>query len=146
MHVGQGRGFQGNEEVTEDEETPQAHYLVYLCNFAISQWYRINDEDVEVVEEKIVLEDAKNQAYMLHYICCGSEKFIVCYQEDKSLCSYPKTSPMAVTATSTPKSSVTPSATRPPETSERDDSKGLPSKGKDRLTNPELPCQNMGIC
>jgi hypothetical protein len=63
----------------------------------------------------------------------------VCYQEDKSLSSYQKTSPMAVTATSTPKSSATPSATRPPETSERDDSKGLTSKGKDGLMNLELP-------
>ena len=139
MHEGQGGGFQGNEEVTEDKETPQAHYFGYLCNFATSQWYQLDDEDVEEVEEKIVLEDAKDKAYMLHYICCGSEEYNICYQEDKSLCSFPKSSPMAVTATSTPKSSATPSATRPPETSERDDSKGLTRKGKDGLTNREVP-------
>jgi len=91
------------------------------------------------VEEKIVLEDAKDKAYMLHYICYGSEKYNVCYQEDEFLCSSPKISPVAVTSTSTTKSSATPSATRPPETSERFDSKGLTSKGKDGLTNPELP-------
>jgi hypothetical protein len=139
IHEGQGGGFQGNEDGTEDEEAPQAHYFGYLCNFATSQWYQLDDDDVEEVEEKIVLEDAKDKAYMLHYICCGSEEFNACYQEDKSLCSYPKTTPVAVTATSTPKSSATPSADRPPETSQKDDSKGLMSKGKDGLTNRELP-------
>ena len=130
MHEGQGGGFQGNKEGTEDEEAPQAHYFGYLCNFATSQWCAIDNEDVEIVEENIVLEDAKYKAYMLHYICCGSEVYNACYQEDKSLCSYPKKSAMAVPATSTPKSSATPSATRPPETSERDDLKGLTGNGK----------------
>jgi hypothetical protein len=139
MHEGQGGGFQGNEEGTEDEETPRAHYFGYLCYFATLQWYQIDDDDVEEVEEKIVLEDAKDKAYMLHYKCCDSEEFNMCYQEDESLCSYPKTSPVAITATSTPKSSATPSATRPSETSERDNSKGLKRKGKVGLTNPELP-------
>ncbi len=45
---------------------------------------------------------------------------------------------MEVPAISTSKSSATSSATRPPETSERDDSKGLTSKGKDGLTNYQL--------
>ena len=27
MHEGHGGGFQGNEEETEDEEAPQAHYF-----------------------------------------------------------------------------------------------------------------------
>ncbi len=76
---------------------------------------------------------------MLLYICCGSEVYNACYQEDKSLCSYPIKSAMAVPTTSTPKSSATPSATRPPETSEEDDSKGITSKGKDLLMNHELP-------
>ena len=58
MHESQGGGFQGNEEGTEDEEAPQAHYFGYLCNFATSQWCAIDDEDVEIVEENIVLEDA----------------------------------------------------------------------------------------
>lgn len=138
IHEGQGGGFQGNEEGTEDEEASQAHYFGYLCNFATSQWCQIDDEDVEIVEENIVLEDAKDKAYMLHYICCGSEEYNVCYQEDQSLCSYPKKSAMAVPATSTPKSYATPSATRPPETSERDDSKGLTSKGKDLLMISEV--------
>jgi hypothetical protein len=139
MHESQGGGFQGNEEGTEDEEAPQAHYFGYLCNFATLQWCAIDDEDIKIVEENIVLEDAKYKAYMLHYICCGSEVYNACYQEDKSLCSYPQKSAMAVPATSTPKSSATPSATRPPETSERDNSKGLTSKGKDLLMNRELP-------
>ena len=139
IHEGQGGGYQGNEEGTEDEEASQAHYFGYLCNFATSQWCQIDDEDVEIVEENIVLEDAKDKAYMLHYICCGSEEYNVCYQEDQSLCSYPKNSAMAVPATSTPKSYATQSATRPPETSERDDSKGLTSKGKDLLMISELP-------
>ncbi len=138
MHEGQGGGFQGNEDGTEDEEAPQAHYFGYLCNFATSQWYQLDDEDVEEVEEKIVLEDAKDKAYMLHYICCGSEEYNVCYQEDKSLCSYPKKAPIAIPATSTPKSSATPSDDRPPETSQRDDSKGLTNRGKDGVTNREL--------
>ena len=59
--------------------------------------------------------------------------------ENESLCSYPKASPMAVTAISTTKSSATPDATCPPETSERDDSKGLTSKEQDGLRNPEPP-------
>ena len=54
MHEGQGGGFQGNEEGTEDEEAPQAHYFGYLCNFATSQWYQLDDDDVEEVEEMIV--------------------------------------------------------------------------------------------
>ena len=49
-HEGQGGGFQGNKEGTEDEDAPQAHYFGYLCNFATSQWYQIDDE-VEVVED-----------------------------------------------------------------------------------------------
>ena len=80
MHEGQGGGFQGNKEGTEDEEAPQAHYFGYLCNFATSQWCAIDDEDVEIVKENIVLEDAKDKAYMLRYICCGSEEYNVCYQ------------------------------------------------------------------
>jgi hypothetical protein len=139
MHEGQGGGFQGNEDGAEDEEVHQTHYFGYLCNFATSQWYQLDDDDVEEVEEKIVLEDAKDKAYMLHYICCGSEEYNVCYQEDKSLCSYPQKSPMTIPATSTPKSSATPSDDRPPETSQKDDSKGLMNRGKDGLTNRELP-------
>jgi hypothetical protein len=34
MYEGQGGGFQGNEEETEDKEAPQAFYFGYLCNFA----------------------------------------------------------------------------------------------------------------
>jgi hypothetical protein len=139
MHEGQGGGFQGSDEGSEDGEAPQAHYFGYLCNFATSQWYQLDDDKVEEVEEKIVLQDAKDKAYMLHYICCGSEEYNVCYQEDKSLCSYTKKSPVAVTATSTLKSSATPSDDRPPETSEKDDSKGLTNKRKDDLTNPKHP-------
>ena len=93
MHEDQGGGFQGNKEETEDEEAPQAHYFGYLCNFATLQWYQLNDEDVEEVEEKIVFQDAQDKAYMLHYICCGSDEYNVCYQEDKSLCSYTKNLP-----------------------------------------------------
>ncbi len=70
MHEGQGGGCQGNEEETEDKEASQAHYFGYLCNFATLQWYQLDDDNVEEVEEKIVLEDAKDKAYMLHYICC----------------------------------------------------------------------------
>jgi hypothetical protein len=46
---------------------------------------------------------------------------------------------VTVTATSNPKSFATPYAIRPQETSERDDSKGLTSKGKDGLMNCECP-------
>ena len=63
IHEGQGGGYQGNEEGTEDEEASQAHYFGYLCNFATSQWCQINDEDVEIVGESIILEDAKDKAY-----------------------------------------------------------------------------------
>ena len=120
-------------------KNPSSSFFGYLCNFATLQWLQIDDDKVEEVEEKIVLQDAKDKAYMLHYILCGSEEYDVCYQEDKSLCSSPKSSPMAVTASYTPKSSVTPSATRPPETSERNESKGLTSQGKDGLMNREIP-------
>jgi hypothetical protein len=46
---------------------------------------------------------------------------------------------VAVTASSTPKSSVTPSDDRLPETSEKDNSKGLTNKRKDDWMNPKLP-------
>ena len=36
MHEGHGGGFQENEEVTEEEDTPHAHYFGYLSNFATS--------------------------------------------------------------------------------------------------------------
>jgi hypothetical protein len=76
MHEGQGGGFQGNKEGTADKGTPQALYFGYLCSFATSQWYQIDDKDVEEVEEKIVMEDAKVKAYMLQYKCCGSEEYV----------------------------------------------------------------------
>ena len=67
MHEGQGGGFQGNKEGTEDKEAPQAHYFGYLYNFATSQWFQIGDQDVEIVEEKIVFKDAKDKAYCITY-------------------------------------------------------------------------------
>ena len=68
---------------------PQAHYFGYLCNFATLQWYQIDDDDdVDDMEEKIDLE-AKEKAYILHYLCCGSEEYNLWYQEDESLCSCP---------------------------------------------------------
>jgi hypothetical protein len=46
---------------------------------------------------------------------------------------------VALTAASTTKPSVAPATARPPGTSEIDDIKGLKSKQKDCLLNPELP-------
>ena len=89
------------------EEAPQAHYFEYLCNFATSQWYQIDDDDVEEVEEEIVLQAAKDKVYLLHYICCGSEEYNLCYQEDNALCPSPDDTPMEATVTSAPKSSAT---------------------------------------
>ena len=66
-------------------------------------WFKLDDHEVDVVEEETVLEDARDKAYMLHYIHCGSEKYNMCYQEDKSLCSTPKDTPSAITLRSASK-------------------------------------------
>ena len=36
-----------------------------------------------------MLSDVRDKAYMLHYICYGSEEYKMSYQEDKVLCPSP---------------------------------------------------------
>ena len=52
----------------------EAHYYGYLCNFVTSQWCKLEDKDVDDVEENEMFLDVRDKAYMLHYICYGSEE------------------------------------------------------------------------
>jgi hypothetical protein len=63
----------------------EARYYGYLFNFVTSQWYKLDDKDVDDVKENVMLLDVREKAYMLHYICNGSEEYNLCYQADKSL-------------------------------------------------------------
>ena len=91
LHEGYGGGTgvtvvkpKGKKKETE------AHYFGYVCNFATTQWFQLDDKEVEEVEEKDVLKNAQDKAYMLHYVLMGSEEYHQCYQEDISLCPSPK--------------------------------------------------------
>ncbi len=55
----------------ERERKDEAHYYGYLCNFVTSKWYKLDDNDVDDVEENDMLLDVRDKAYMLHYICYG---------------------------------------------------------------------------
>mgnify|MGYP006151958211 FL=1 len=66
--------------------TTEAHYFGYVCNFATTQWFKLDDKEVEEVEEEDVLKNAQDKAYMLHYVLMGSEEYHQCYQEDISFC------------------------------------------------------------
>ena len=66
--------------------TTEAHYFGYVCNFATTQWFKLDDKDIEEVEEEDVLKNAQDKAYMLHYVLMGSEEYLQCYQEDISFC------------------------------------------------------------
>lgn len=54
---------QGNNESESTDVAAQkgAHYYGYLCNFASSQWYKLDDHDVDDVEENEVLADARDK-------------------------------------------------------------------------------------
>ncbi len=52
VHKGQGGCVEqekkkGRKRGKQDE----AHYYGYLCNFVASQWYKLDDKDVEQVDE-----------------------------------------------------------------------------------------------
>ena len=64
----------------------EARYFGYVCNFATTQWFKLDDKEVEEVEEEDVLKNAQDKAYMLHYVLMGSEEYHQCYQEDISFC------------------------------------------------------------
>ena len=59
--------------------------MAIFVNFVSSKWYKLDDNDVDDVEENDMLLDVRDKAYMLHCICYESEEYNVCYQEDKSL-------------------------------------------------------------
>jgi hypothetical protein len=91
LHEGYGGGTgvtvvkpKGKKKETE------AHYFGYVCNFATTQWFKLDDKDVDEVAEEDVLKNAQDKAYMLHYVLMGSEEYHQCYQEDISLCPSPK--------------------------------------------------------
>ena len=88
VHTGQGGCFKEQETKKKGRKRgrkDEAHYYGYLCNFVSSKWYKLDDNDVDDVEENDMLLDVRDKAYMLHYICYGSEEYNLCYQEDKSL-------------------------------------------------------------
>ncbi len=93
LHEGYGGGHQktglkpkGKKKVM----TMEAHYFGYVCNFATTQWFKLDNKDVDEVEEEDVLKNAQYKVYMLHYVLMGSEEYHQCYQEDISLCPSPK--------------------------------------------------------
>ena len=94
------------------------------------------------MEEKNLLEDARDKAYMLHYICYGSEEYNLCYQEDHSLCSSPKVTHMAVTLKSASKRSANAVAVTHPKNRKRGFSSELERKQKDGLIDPKFPEQS----
>ena len=116
-------GKKGKKKGEGDEAALQAHDYGYFYNFVTSQCFKLDDHEVDVVEEEIVLEDDRDQAYMLHYIPRGLEEYNLCYQEDKSLCSSPKDTPLARTLTFALKISAPAAAETLPVASEKDDSK-----------------------
>jgi hypothetical protein len=89
IHNGQGGGVPGKQTKPKGKKKIgelQSHYLAYLCNFATSQWFELNDHEVHEREEEYILEDAKDKAYMLHYIRQESSEALLCHQDDLSLC------------------------------------------------------------
>ena len=86
---------QGNNELENTDVAAQngAHYYGYLCNFASSQWYKLDDHDVDDVEENEVLADARDKVCMLHYVCIGSKEYELCHQIDTSLFPTPEHNP-----------------------------------------------------
>ena len=83
-----------------------------------------------------MLLDVRDKAYMLHYICYGSEEYNLCYQEDKSL--FPS---LKVNHTAILRSGyfATPSNTTHLVTVEIEDSETrLNRKKKDRLIDPPI--------
>ena len=78
---------EGNKELeATDVVAPNgAHYYGYLCNFSSSQWYKLDDHDVDVVEENEVLADARDKVCMLHYVRFGSVEYESCQQMDTLL-------------------------------------------------------------
>ncbi len=93
LHEGYGGGHQKTvvkPKGKKKEMTTEAHYFGYVCNFATTQWFKLDDENVVEVEEDDVLKNAQDKAYMLHYVLMGSEEYLQCYQEDISFCPSPK--------------------------------------------------------
>lgn len=86
---------QGNNELENTDVAAQygAHYYGYLFNFASSQWYKLDDHDVDDVEENEVLADARDKVCMLHYVCLGSKEYELCHQIDTSLFPTPERNP-----------------------------------------------------
>ena len=100
------------------------------------KWYKLDDNDVDDVEENDTLLDVRDKAYMLHYICYGSEEYNLCYQEDKSL--FPSLK-VNHTALSQSENYATPPNTTQQETIEIKDSDTEPDrKLKDRLIDTPL--------
>ena len=93
LHEGYGGGHQKTgvkPKGKKKEMTTEAHYFGYVCNFAMTQWFKLDDKKVVEVEEEDVLKNAQDKAYMLHYVLMGSEEYLQCYQEDISFCPSPK--------------------------------------------------------
>ena len=78
LNKGQGGGFKEQEAKKKGRKRgrkDEAHYYGYLCNFVTSKWYKLDDNNVDDVEENDMLLDVRDKAYMLHYICYGSVQF-----------------------------------------------------------------------
>ena len=119
VHEGQGGGSQ-------EQEGLQAHYFGYVCNFATTQWFQLDDKEIKEVEEEEVLKISQDKAYMLHYVHMGSEEYHLCYQEDLSFCHSPEVS-----------------STSPPNVIPTDKTIGETSTSKDMTTRKETIALNV---
>jgi hypothetical protein len=87
LHEGEGGGHEKTEVKPKNKKgKTMAHYFGYVCNFATTQWFKLDDKEVEEVEVEDVLKNSQDKAYMLHYVLMGSEEYHQCYQEDTSFC------------------------------------------------------------
>ncbi len=91
IHEGHGGGYQKTEEKPKGKKKRHQKLIFgYVCNFATTQWFKLDDKKVEEVEEEDELKNSQDKAYMLHYMLMGSEEYHQCYQEDISFCPSPK--------------------------------------------------------
>mgnify|MGYP006182507335 FL=1 len=64
VHTGQGGGFKEQETKKKGRKRGrkvEAHDYGYLCNFVTSKWYKLDDNDVDDVEENDMLLDVRDK-------------------------------------------------------------------------------------
>ena len=70
----------------EGKKFEKGHYYGYFRNLASHRWWKLDDEDVEEVNEDVVLDDAyagDSCAFMLQYVLQDSDSYRICLETDK---------------------------------------------------------------